>query len=223
MKKIILFSIIFLLAIHNIIAQGTKAAETTNSNKYLEAMEKNIKSLDTVSSVGSFHRLANNFERIAITEKNKWEPLYYAAYCYAVMALMSDKASIDMLADKADSYLKQAIALSDNSETSVLAAMIHACRIMVDPISRFQINGLESAALLEKAKIQNPANPRPYFLQAKTQLKIPESMGGGKKIAKSTLESAIEKFKAFIPANSIAPNWGYQHARASLEQINKEQ
>jgi|SRR5687767_1073242 len=223
MKKIILFSIIFLLAKHVVIAQGTKTAEATNSNKYLQAMEKNIKSLDTVSSAGSFHSLANNFERIATAEINKWEPFYYAAYCYAVMALMSDKASIDMLADKADNYLKQAIALSDNSETSVLAAMIHACRIMVDPISRFQINGMESAALLEKAKAQNPANPRPYFLQAKTQLKIPEGMGGGKKIAKSTLESAIEKFKIFIPANSIAPNWGYQQAQASLEQINKEQ
>lgn len=223
MKKIILFSIIFLPAIHNIIAQGTKATEVQNSNKYIQAMEKNIKILDTVSSAATILSLANNFERIANAEKNKWEPFYYTAYCYAVMALMSDKASIDILADKADIYLKQAIALNDNSETSVLGAMIHACRIMVDPISRFQINGTESATLLEKAKAQNPANPRPYFLQAKTQLKIPEGMGGGKKIAKSTFEKAIEKFKAFIPANSIAPDWGYQQALAGLELINKEQ
>lgn len=223
MKKIILFSIIFLLAIYNIIAQGTKATEVSNSNKYIQAMEKNIKILDTVSSAATILSLANNFERIANAEKNKWEPFYYTAYCYAVMALMSDKASIDILADKADSYLKQAIALSDNSETSVLAAMIHACRIMVDPISRFQIIGTESATLLEKAKAQNPANPRPYFLQAKMQLKIPEGMGGGKKIAKSTFKKAIGKFKAFIPANSIAPDWGYQQALAGLELINKEQ
>lgn len=223
MKKIILGFMICLVAASIVNAQGTKAVESTNSKQYTEAMKKNISIMDTASAVSSLQALSNNFERIANAEKNKWEPYYYAAYCYAVMAFKSGKEYTDMLADKADSYLEQAIKLDDNSEISALSAMIHACRISVDPVSRFQVNGLAALSLLEKAIKQNPDNPRPYLLKARILIRTPEAMGGGKKTAKPVLETAIEKFKTYNPASAFEPHWGHQQARESLEQINKEQ
>src|SRR5688572_31022188 len=109
MYKIFLISAILLFSGFASSAQGTNSAGPLNKD-YLQAMETNIRQLDTASTGATFRSLANNFERIANAEKNKWEPFYYAAYCYGLMAVNADPASIDMLADKADSYLAKAIA-----------------------------------------------------------------------------------------------------------------
>jgi hypothetical protein len=193
---------------------------SASAQDYKQAMETNIKKLDTASAA-SIPAIANTFERIANAEKNKWEAFYYAAYCYAIMAYRTDNASIDMVADKADDYLAKAVALNDNSETSSLGAMIVACRIMVDPVSRFQQKSMQANTLLEKAKAQDASNPRPYYLQARIQIRTPEAFGGGKKPAKTSLETALEKFKAFVPASSIAPAWGYKQAQSMMDELSK--
>src|SRR5688572_24215623 len=141
MKKLIVSFLVFLTAESVVTAQAAKAVEPTSNNLYMVAMQKNLSILDTASTFSSLQSVSNSFERIANAEKNKWEPYYYAAYCYAVMALKAGKEHVDILADKADSYLKLAVKLDDNSEISALSAMVHACRIGVDPISRFQVNG----------------------------------------------------------------------------------
>jgi len=223
MKKLIVSFLVFLTAESVVTAQAAKAVEPTSNNLYMVAMQKNLSILDTASTFSSLQSVSNSFERIANAEKNKWEPYYYAAYCYAVMALKAGKEHVDILADKADSYLKLAVKLDDNSEISALSAMVHACRIGVDPISRFQVNGSAAHGLLEKASIQNPANPRPFLLKARILLRTPEAMGGGKKPAKAALETAVEKFRTFTPASSISPRWGQQQAEASLDEINKGQ
>jgi hypothetical protein len=209
MRKIIFGVVFFVLAKFSAVAQD-----------YKQAMETNIKKLDTASAA-SIPAIANTFERIANAEKNKWEPFYYASYCYAIMAYRADKASVDMIADKADGFLAQAVALNDNSETSTLGAMIVACRIMVDPVSRFQQKSQEADALLEKAKAQDASNPRPYYLQARMQVRTPEAFGGGKKVAAETLKTALDKFKSFTPANPISPNWGYKQATSMMEELSK--
>ena len=167
--------------------------------------------------------LANNFERIGKAEKDKWEPFYYAAYCTAMQAVQAEGAAIDELADKADSYLQQAVAVQDNSENAALAGMITASRIMVDPMSRFMVKGPEAAALLEKAKQLDPANPRPYFLQAKTQIRTPETMGGGRQIAIASLKIAVEKYAAWTSTNPLAPQWGKAQTHAMLNALNQQQ
>ena len=92
-------------------------AQTSNSsiktaNAFESAMLTNIRQLDTASSAASLITLANNFERIGKAEKIKWEPFYYASYCYTAMAFMSpDKTKIDVLADNAESLLQKAEAI----------------------------------------------------------------------------------------------------------------
>ena len=138
------------------------------------------------------------------------------------MAFMSpDKSKIDWLADKAEAFLQQAEAIEkNNSEICCMFAMINSCRILVDPVSRFQTKGREVQAFIAKAIEENPNNPRIYLLQARMQLRTPEAFGGGKKIAKESVETAIEKFKNFTPENSISPAWGEGQAISLLEKIN---
>ena len=221
MKKILFTVVVFIITQVNIFAQGTSAK--TVSTAYLQAMQANLKILDTASTSSTLRMIANNFERIGKAEKDKWEPFYYAAYCTALQAVQADKAAIDELADKADSYLQQAVAVQDNSENAALAGMITASRIMVDPMSRFMVKGPEAAAFLEKAKQLDPANPRPYFLQAKTQIRTPEAMGGGKQVAKGSLEKAVEKYAVWTSTNPLAPSWGKTQAQAMLNTLNQQQ
>lgn len=194
------------------------------STAFESAMQTNIGQLDTASSAAALINLANNFERIGNAEKTKWQPFYYAAYCYTAMAFLSpDKSKIDFLADKAEVVLQQAQEIEqNNSEISCLFAMINSCRIMVDPISRFQTKGKEVQAQLAKAKQENIDNPRIYLLQARMQLRTPEGLGGGRQLARESAEIAVQKFKDFKPENSIAPGWGEQQAKSLLDKINAQ-
>jgi hypothetical protein len=201
----------------------SQPVQVNSSTNYETIMVSNIRQLDTAAGT-SLMMLANNFERIGNAEKTRWEPFYYAAYCYTVMAfVMPDKTKIDWLADKAEAFLQKAISIDkNNSELSCLAAMIVSCRIMVDPVNRFPVMGKEAAMLLQKAKKQNSENPRIYLQEARMQLRTPEAFGGGKKPAKASIETAIAKFDKFIPQNALAPAWGYNQAKAILEKISKE-
>ena len=218
MKKIITTSILFLCTYFLISAQNSL---TKTGSSFESAMLENISRMDTASSPAALISIANNFERIGQVEKTKWEPFYYASYCYTAMAFMSpDKVKIDVLADKAESLLQQAEAIEkNNSEITTLFAMINSCRILVDPLSRFQTKGPEVNELIEKAIAENQENPRIYLLQARMQLRTPEAFGGGKGVAKQSAETAIQKFASFKPENSISPNWGEAQAKSLLAKI----
>ena len=223
MKKILLS--VLAIAMMTITVNAQSASKQVAYNTAFEsAMQSNIRQLDTTSTAAGLINLANNFERIGNAEKTKWQPFYYAAFCYTAMAFLSpDMSKIDFLADKAEAILQQAEAIEkNNSEISCLFAMINSCRIMVDPVGRFQIRGKEVQALLAKATQENPNNPRIYLLQARMQLRTPEAFGGGKKVAKETAEIAVQKFKEFKPENSIAPVWGEQQAKSLLDKINAQ-
>ena len=220
MKKVI-SSFIFCILL-NSFASAQSSVTKRDVSSFESVMLQNIAQLDTTSSASALIGLANNFERIAQVEKTKWEPFYYASYCNTVMAFMTpDKTQIDLLADKAEALLQQAEAIEqNNSEITTLFAMINSCRILVDPVSRFQAKGKEVHDLIGKAKMENNENPRIYLLQARMQLRTPEAFGGGKGLAKESAEIAIEKFATFKPANSISPNWGEAQARSLLAKIN---
>jgi hypothetical protein len=218
MKKFISFGLLI-----SVVAIASAQTSVKQSSSFEAAMLTNIRQLDTASNATSLLTLANNFERIGNAEKTKWEPFYYASYCYTALAFMSpDKSRIDWLADKAEALLQSAETIDkNNSEISCLFAMINSCRILVDPVGRFQTSGKEVNMLLAKAMQENQHNPRIYLLQARMQLRTPEAFGGGKNIARASAETALEKFKTFVPANAIAPAWGEQQAKGLLAKINE--
>ena len=139
-----------------------------------------------------------------------------------IMALKTpDKAMIDPLTEKAEGYLEKATLLSkDNSEISALHGMIINTKILVDPPARWQTYSQQSVALLEAAKQQNPLNPRPYLIEARTKMFTPPAMGGGPDAAKPIVEKAMSNFKEFQPENSIAPVWGLSQTKMLQAKIN---
>ena len=221
MKKTIIIAGI-LIAGNCGLAQTSTETHTGPNKRFISAMETNLKLLDTAGAPATFIMLANNFERIGKAEQKQWQPFYYAAFCYAVMAAnVPDKSKIDFLAEKAESYLVLADALeNNNSEISSLNGMILYTRVLVDPISRWQTMGKEAIDHLAKARQQDPANPRPYLIDARAKLHTPEGLGGGPRVAKSIIDECLSRFETFKPANSIAPVWGKLQAEKLAQAIS---
>jgi hypothetical protein len=208
-----------------VVSAGFAQTSGTNNTdaKFTSAMEANLKILDSATTPGTYIALANSFERIGEADKKNWQPYYYAALCYAYMAVnVQDKAKIDPLIAKADEYLKKAILLSSsNSEILTLQAMLLNTKILVDPINRFQEYSILSAEYIKKAKELNPANPRPYLIEGRTKLFTPVAFGGGPEAARPVFEKAIALYKTFTPENAIAPKWGYSQAEKMLARVNE--
>lgn len=225
MKKAIIIALTVFTAIYHLSAQTTTEPGGNMSKKFVASMETNLGILDTASTTETYIMLANNFERIGKAEQKQWQPFYYASFCYAIMAGDTpDKSKIDFLADKAESYLNKADEIEkNNSEISSLKAMVLYIRVLVDPVSRWQTMGAQAAGYLSMAKQQNPANPRPWLIEARTKLYTPESLGGGPKAAAPTIEECMNKYKAFVPENSIAPDWGKGQAKKMMQATAKSQ
>jgi hypothetical protein len=202
---------------------ASSAVLFAQSNKYLMAMKTNIAGLDSLMTKRNFTELANNFERIGDAEKNQWLPYYYASYCTVMNALMeTDKSKADGIADKADQLIKKAEQVSgkENSESCVIKSMIASAHMMVDPQTRWQQYGQESAENISKAKSMDPSNPRPVFLEGQAKFFTPESFGGGKAPAKELFTKAIQMFDTFKPGSDVDPKWGKTAAQYYLAQCN---
>ena len=213
MKKIL--SIVVLLSV-------TLFASAQNK-KYEAAMEKNIAALDTTRDGLQLQNLANNFERIASAEKAEWLPNYYIAYCYVNMTYSTKGDQIDTYCDKAEKFLHVADSISpNNSEIYTLKAQIASARISVNPMTRGQKYGTESAELREKAKQLDKTNPRPYYLEGTAYFYTPPMFGGGKDKAKPAFQKALEMYEAFKPASTIAPNWGKRSTQYFLNECDKK-
>jgi hypothetical protein len=60
-----------------VIAVASSMLVSGQNDKYVGAMKKNIRELDSAHDAGRLSELANNFERIADAEKTQWLPYYY--------------------------------------------------------------------------------------------------------------------------------------------------
>ncbi len=211
MKKILMSIMITAIAI-NLQAQ---------SEKFTAAIKSNIAAIDTsFKNPSALIAVANNFERIGLAEKNQWLPFYYAAYCHVMYAFMQqDPSGNDAIADRAEVLISKADSLApDNSEITSVKSMIATVRMIVNPPQRYMQYGTEANQLMEKAKQQDPSNPRPYYLQGQNLKNTPEQFGGGCKTAKPLLETAMQKYEAFKTQSDIHPNWGKQITEQLLSQ-----
>jgi hypothetical protein len=180
------------------------------SEKFTKAMTTNIAQFDSAKTADDMQALSASFERIGEAEKTQWLPYYYASLSQVLYAFMKgDMSNNDAYAEKAEQLLNKADAMqSNNSEVSVVKAMIATLRMLVNPQQRWQQYGAVIQQEIENAKKQDPNNPRPYYLQGQNLRNTPEQFGGGCNSAKPLLEEAIKKFDTFKPASTIAPNWG---------------
>ena len=211
MKKLVLSTIVLFLSV----------AVFAQSEKYTAAMKKNLDAMEaSFKNPADLLAMTNNFERIAVAEKNQWLPYYYAAFCQVNNGFMEqDKSKVDGIADRASLLIAKADSLSpNNSEISCIKSMIASCHMMVDPMTRWQEYGQESSSNMQAAMTQDPTNPRPYYLKGQGLKYTPEQFGGGCKTAKPELETAMSKYASFKPASELHPSWG----KAQVEALVKE-
>jgi len=187
--------------------------------KYIKAMEKNIAMMDTAKDVSTWQNANNAFERIANANRAEWLPLYYQSYCHVMIGMVQEENSKkDEYYERAEALINKADSLSpDNSEVYVVKSLVNSMKISVDPSTRGQKLGMQSAAFNAKAIELDKNNPRAHMMKGTGLMYTPAQFGGGKEKALPVLEEAVAKFKEFKPKNSIMPNWGEQHAKNTLE------
>lgn len=200
----------------------------SQNDRYMKAMQDKVAALDTTRTSENSQVLSAAFERIADAEKVKWLPYYYAAltqvnagYFMNTDVMAGGMATtFDPIADKAESLLNKAEALSENnSEIYVVKKMIASLRMIADPMSRYMQYAPIAQEALATAKKLNPENPRVYLLEAQDKFYTPEQYGGSKSDALELFQTSLKKYDSFQPASSIDPHWGKATAAYFLGQL----
>ncbi|MFO7524047.1 MAG: hypothetical protein R6W68_01205 [Ignavibacteriaceae bacterium] len=190
-------------------------------DKYESAMRSNLEKIGTAQTPNDYIKIANNFERIALAEKEKWLPYYYSAFCYT-LANYSDTSNTrkEIYLDKAVAFLQTADSLEqNNSEIFTLMGMIAQARMQIDSMNRWMKYGAEAENSFRKAMEIDPTNPRPEYLIGIGLFYTPQQFGGGPVPAKPILERSLEKYNSFIPQNDLMPDWGREMVEQLLKQI----
>ncbi len=185
-------------------------AAHANDEKYFEQMGKQIQIVYRAQTTEELQGAVNALERIASAEKTKWEPHYYSAFGYLMMATREKESS------KKDSYLDQALAavergkalVPQESELVALEGFVHMIRVTVDPATRgAQYSGL-AMQTFGKAVSLNPNNPRVLALMAQMQFGTAQFFGSSTAEACGIARKASDQFKTYKSENPLAPVWG---------------
>lgn len=189
---------------------------THANDKYVETMKKHIEALYTDSTVEAYQSTINALERIASAEKDKWEPSYYMAFGYVMMAnIDTDATRKDRYLDQATAAMEKAKALApQESEVIVMEGFIYMIRLTIDPATRgAQYSGLAYQSF-SKAVAVNPGNPRALAMLAQLQYGTAQFFGSPTTEACDTNRKALALFDADKPANPLSPVWGKSVAKA---------
>ncbi|NJM24623.1 MAG: hypothetical protein HC859_02925 [Bacteroidia bacterium] len=178
----------------------------TANDKYTETMQANIEKVYNAGSIEELQPVVNNFERIAVAEKTKWEPYYYASFGYTMMANREKDGS------KKDGYLDQALnavakakeLAPTESEVIAMEGFVHMLRVTVDPAARGQQYSGMAMQAFGKAVSLNPENPRALAMLAQMQYGMAQFFGNSTADACATATQALVKFDSFASENVLA-------------------
>ncbi|RYU75840.1 hypothetical protein [Hymenobacter persicinus] len=201
-------------------APAAAAASVAAPAGYAEQLGATITELMSTGDAAQLQETVNKLERAAAAAPTDWLPRYYQAYGRTLLTFVTkeDGPAKDKYLDQATAALEQARKLGgDESELQVMQAYINQARLMISPMTRFQTYGGPIGEALAKAKGANPANPRPYLLEANSVYFTPKMFGGGPEAAKPLYEAAKARFTAFKPATALAPNWGERQVDGRLK------
>ncbi len=182
-----------------------------------EGMIKGLAQYKEATTVEEMQAAATFFEEVGDTLKDKWLPYYYAAHATILATKMVTKPNKDKAAEVINALIAKAEALeADNSELYCLKQIVTTMQITVNPMIRWQSYGEIAAEAIANAKTTDPSNPRPYLLEGVYLMSLPESIGGGKELAKKSLQKAVWLFDSFEPLSPFHPNWGKEQAVKAL-------
>ena len=195
---------------------------SANDERYMEAMQKNIQTVYTAQSIPELQNSVNALERIASAEKTRWEPYYYAAFGYIMMAIQEqDGGKKDLFLDQAMAAIEKAKTINaGESEIIALEGFVLMIRVTVDPPARGpQYAGL-AMQTFGKASGLNPENPRALALLAQMQFGTAKFFGSPTVEACSTLNTSLEKFDTYKSDNPLSPQWGREMTLGLKKECN---
>ena len=185
------------------------------SDKYVDAMKKNLVMFDSAKTPQDFQTVANTFERIGDAEKTQWLPYYYAGLALTINAWTDTKIDKDANSGRVNALCDKAEAVEKNAEIYTIRNMAATQQMMVDPQTRWQTYGQEASGYLAKAKQLDPNNPRIYYLEGQSIFNTPPAFGGGKVNAKPIFEKSVALYKKEQP-KPLYPHWGQDQAEMML-------
>ncbi len=191
-------------------------------NKYYEAMGQHINTVYKAQTTDELLGAVNALDRIGQAEKSKWEPFYYGAFGYLMMANREKEVSRkDGYLDQALERVRQAAAQSkDNSEISALEGFVHMLRVTVDPATRGQQYSGLSMQAFGKALKQDPNNPRAMGLMAQMQFGTAKFFGSSTEEACGMAKKALQLFESAGSQNPLAPRWGKEMTAVLAKNCN---
>jgi hypothetical protein len=181
-----------------------------NEGKFIEVMQKNIQALYAAQSSDDLQHVINTLDRIASSERTKWEPFYYMSFGYILMATREKEgAKKDVYLDLAKTALDKASSVKkDDSEIIALEGFIIMIRISADPGTRGpQLAGL-AVQNFEKALSINTGNPRALALLAQMQFGTAKFFNQAPTDACANAAKALTLFNGQNTNNPLAPIWG---------------
>ena len=187
------------------------------SDKYVDAMKKNLSRFDSVKTTAEYQGLAAAFERIGDAEKTQWLPYYYAGLALATVGWQDAKLDKDANSEKIKALCDKAESIEKSSEVCEIRNMAAMQQMVIDPQTRWATYGQEAARELQRGMQINPNNPRLYYLQGMNVFNTPEAFGGGKAKAKPIFEKAVALYKT-EQAKPLYPHWGQKEAENMLAQ-----
>lgn len=182
----------------------------SNTNDFDSQMKSYLEIVRAGNKDNDFKQLASKFDKIHKKNKDKYEPLYYSAFCYIMSSWqISENDSKNEVLDQAIKQINKAKELSSNNdELLVLEALYYQAMILTDPLKYGPSLSAKSAELLLKAQSINENNPRAEFLRAQNIYYRPEQFGGGKQKALPHYEKANILFENQKTDNYLWPVWG---------------
>ncbi len=186
------------------------AVVASANNRYDETMAKNIDVVYNAKTTDELQQAVNQLDRVGQAEKTKWEPYYYAAFGYIMMANQSaDPVKKDAYLDQAKAELEKATAVKqEESEIITLQGFVSLIRITVDPATRGQQYSGLAGQSFKKALTINPENPRALAMLAQMQFGTAKFFKAPFDEACATTHKALEKFSTYRSENPFAPAWG---------------
>ncbi|HVX24910.1 MAG TPA: hypothetical protein VHB70_01110 [Parafilimonas sp.] len=216
-----------------IAAVTLSVAAHAQSDRYVDAMKKNLSLFDSAKTAADLENAAAGFQRIGDAEKTQWLPYYWEGLVLATEGWkyypnekgvtevkVSDlSGTMTALAGRINAALDKADALatddSAKSEILTIRNMAATQQMLVDPQSRYMTFGAEAGQDLQKAMALNPNNPRAYYLQGMSVFGTPEQFGGGKEKAKPIFQKAVDLASA-EQEKPLYPHWGLDMSKAML-------
>lgn len=187
---------------------------------YERAMKSGLEELfSQTNSKEQLLSVANKMERIAQAEKDKWQPVYYAALAYAWLATKEETlAEQDRRMDQSRKLIEEGLQRSPgNVEFVTLQGYDDMLSLSFDPGSRGQTMSTRVFSTFGKALQMDPENPRAKLFMAHMQYGTAQFFGQDTAASCELFQSALGSYDKARDAGDFSPSWG----RGMAEQMVK--